>query len=89
LPVSALNRTIAELDRELEQRAAETAPALLELPGCGAITAAKLLAEIRPVERFQNDGQLALGAMLAHPSAFSLARWLLVFGLLGNEGDSP
>ncbi len=28
--------TIAELDQELEQRTAEIAPALLELPGCGA-----------------------------------------------------
>jgi transposase len=55
----SLNRAIAELDRELEQRAAETAPALLELPGCGAITAAKLLAEIGPIERFRSDAQLA------------------------------
>src|SRR5712691_3783877 len=42
----SLTRTIVELDRELERRTAQTAPALLELPGCGAITAAKLLAEI-------------------------------------------
>ena len=54
-----LTRTIVELDRELEQRTAETAPALLELPGCGAITAAKLLAEIGPIGRFQTDAQLA------------------------------
>ncbi len=32
----SLTRSIIELDRELEQRTAETAPALLELPGCGA-----------------------------------------------------
>ena len=31
-----LTRAIVELDRELEQRTAEIAPALLELPGCGA-----------------------------------------------------
>jgi transposase len=55
----ALNRTIAELDRELESRTAEVAPALLELPGCAAVTAAKLLAEIGPVNRFQSDAQLA------------------------------
>jgi transposase len=55
----SLNKTISELDQELEQRAAETAPALLELPGCAAITAAKLLAEIGPVDRFQSDAQLA------------------------------
>jgi transposase len=54
-----LTRTIVELDRELERRTAETAPALLELPGCGALTAAKLLAEIGPIDRFQTDAQLA------------------------------
>jgi transposase len=55
----ALTRSILELDRELEQRTAETAPALLELPGCGALTAAKLLAEVGPIDRFQTDSQLA------------------------------
>src|SRR3954471_9214159 len=55
----ALTRTITELDRELEQRTAETAPALLELPGCAALTAAKLLAEIGPIDRFRSDAQLA------------------------------
>jgi transposase len=35
------------------------APALLELPGCGAVTAAKLLAEIGPISRFKTDAQLA------------------------------
>ncbi len=55
----SLNRTIAELDQELEQRAAAIAPALLELPGCAAVTAAKLLAEIGPIDRFKTDAQLA------------------------------
>jgi transposase len=55
----SLNRAIAELDQELESRTKETAPALLELPGCAAITAAKLLAEIGPVDRFKSDAQLA------------------------------
>src|SRR6266540_4794878 len=55
----SLTRTIVELDRELEQRTAETAPALLELPGCAALTAAKLLAEVGPIGRFETDAQLA------------------------------
>ena len=55
----SLNRTIAALDQELEQRVAAVAPALLELPGCAAITAAKLLAEIGPIDRFKTDAQLA------------------------------
>jgi transposase len=55
----SLTRTIVELDAELEQRAVEIAPALLELPGCAAVTAAKLLAEIGPIDRFKSDAQLA------------------------------
>jgi transposase len=54
-----LNRAIAELDQELEARTAEVAPTLLELPGCAALTAAKLLAEIGPIDRFRTDAQLA------------------------------
>jgi transposase len=55
----SLNRAITELDQELEQRVKETAPGLLELPGCAAVTAAKLLAEIGPIDRFKSDAQLA------------------------------
>jgi len=55
----SLTKAIDELNQELEQRAAAVAPALLELPGCGAITAAKLLAEIGPISRFKTDAQLA------------------------------
>jgi transposase len=55
----SLTRAIDELNQELEQRAAAVAPALLELPGCGGITAAKLLAEIGPISRFKSDAQLA------------------------------
>src|SRR5205814_2778526 len=55
----SLTRSIVELDRELEQRTAQLAPALLELPGCGSVTAAKLLAEIGPISRFKSDAQLA------------------------------
>ena len=55
----SLTRTIDELNEELDQRAVAVAPALLELPGCGALTAAKLLAEIGPISRFKSDAQLA------------------------------
>src|SRR5436190_12427 len=55
----SLTREIDELNHELEQRTATVAPALLELPGCASITAAKLLAEIGPISRFKSDAQLA------------------------------
>src|SRR5438132_1156471 len=54
-----LTRTILELDRELQAATTQTAPALLALPGCGAVSAAKLLGEIGPIERFDSDAQLA------------------------------
>jgi transposase len=40
----SLTCAILELERELAAMTAQIAPALLELPGCGALTAAKLLA---------------------------------------------
>jgi transposase len=57
--IRGLNRTIAELDQELQQRTSQVAPGLLDLPGCAAVTAAKLLAEIGPIDRFRSDAQLA------------------------------
>jgi transposase len=67
----SLNRAIAELDQELEQRTKQTAPALLEIPGCAAVTAAKLLAEIGPINRFKSDAQLARHAGVAPLEASS------------------
>jgi transposase len=67
----ALNREIATLDQELERRVVETAPALLDLPGCAAVTAAKLLAEIGPINRFRSDAQLARHAGVAPLEASS------------------
>jgi transposase len=64
-------RAILELERELQQRTSETAPALLALPGCGAISAAKLLGEIGPIERFHSDAQLARHAGVAPLEASS------------------
>src|SRR3954471_6688064 len=69
--IRQLNRPIAALDQELEKRTAETAPALLELSGCAAVTAAKLLAEIGPIDRFKTDAQLARHAGVAPLEASS------------------
>jgi transposase len=67
----SLTRTILELDRELQGRIEKTAPTLLALPGCGALSAAKLLGEIGPIERFQTDAQLARHAGVAPLEASS------------------
>ena len=67
----SLTRTILELEREVEKQTSATAPALLALPGCGALSAAKLLGEIGPIERFQTDAQLAHHAGVAPLEASS------------------
>ena len=66
-----LNRETAALDHQLEQRTIALAPALRDLPGCDAITAAKLLAEIGRVGRFRTDARLARRSGVAPSEASS------------------
>jgi transposase len=66
-----LTRAILALDRELQARIETVAPALLTLPGCGPLSAAKLLGEIGPIERFDTDAQLARHAGVAPLEASS------------------
>jgi transposase len=57
---------------ELHQaRIEKIAPALLALPGCGPLSAAKVLGEIGPIERFDTDAQLARHAGVAPLEASS------------------
>jgi transposase len=67
----SLSRAVAELDRELATRTTAIAPHLLELPGCGRLSAAKLLGEIGPIGRFASDAQLARHAGVAPLDASS------------------
>jgi transposase len=67
----ALTREIVALERELQARMQTLAPRLLELAGCGALSAAKLLCEIGPIARFRSDAQLARHAGVAPLEASS------------------
>ena len=60
--ITTLTRRERELERELAARVAVAAPALLALPGCGVLTAAKLVGEIAGASRFPSDAQLAMHA---------------------------
>ena len=66
-----LTRSVLALDRELEQRTQMLAPQLLEIAGCGPLSAAKLLCEIGPIGRFRSDAQLARHAGVAPLDASS------------------
>jgi transposase len=60
-----LTRLADQLEREIETLVRREAPQLLALPGCGALTAAKLVGEIAGIERFRTDAQLAMHAGVA------------------------
>jgi transposase len=60
-----LTRQANLLEREIEALVRREAPQLLALPGCGALTAAKLVGEVAGVGRFSSDAQLAMHAGVA------------------------
>ena len=58
-------RRVRELEREIAVLVADYAPQLLDEPGCGPLTAAKLVGELAGAERFKTDAQLARAAGVA------------------------
>lgn len=75
----------SELEREIGAMVRAQAPQLLELPGCGALTAAKLLAETAGVARFASDAKLARLAGVAPIPASSGNRTRLRLDRGGNR----
>jgi transposase len=69
-----LSHRASELERELALHVRAQAPALLELPGCGVLTAAKLVGETAGAERFSSEAQLAMHAGTAPLPASSGSR---------------
>ena len=57
--IRELSRTINTLAQELATLVAKLAPRLLAEPGCGVLTAAKLIGEIAGIDRFASDAKLA------------------------------
>jgi transposase len=63
--IGALTARIDRLTGQLRQRVAQLAPNLLSLPGCGVLTAAKLIAETAGVARFRSEACFAMHAGVA------------------------
>lgn len=57
--IRELTRRARELERELLLLVRKTHPALLDIPGCGTLCAAAIIAEVDGINRFRNDAQLA------------------------------
>jgi transposase len=60
-----LTQTVNALQSELADLVAAIAPQLLDEPGCGPLTAAKLIGEIAGAGRFASDAKLARAAGVA------------------------
>ena len=63
--IRALTTRIDQLARDLRTRVLRLAPNLLNLPGCGVLTAAKLIAETAGVTRFRSEACFAMHAGVA------------------------
>ena len=55
-----ITREANQLEKEITLRVAEIAPSLLELPGCGGLTAAKLVGETADITRFRDRDAYAM-----------------------------
>ena len=60
-----LTETINALEVEIADLVGQVAPQLVAEPGCGALTAAKLVGEIAGADRFSSDAKLARAAGIA------------------------
>lgn len=57
--VVELSAVIRDFEREIEHRVRPLAPALLELAGCGPLTAAKIVGETAGIDRFRSRAAFA------------------------------
>jgi transposase len=60
--IRQLTTEINQLEREIISRVTNLAPAMLELPGCGGLTAAKLVGEAADITRFTSRDAYAMFA---------------------------
>jgi transposase len=63
--IRARTRRIRELERELGASIRDKAPQLLELRGCGVLTAARIVGDVGDISRFASDAKLARLAGIA------------------------
>jgi len=63
--IRELTVEINRLERNIEQRAAVLVPSLVQIPGCGALTAGKLIGEAADITRFKSRDAYAKWAGVA------------------------
>ncbi len=70
--IRELTAEINQLERDITRRVTDLAPTLLAIPGCGALTAGKLIGEAADITRFKTRGRVRhVGRSRPHPSLVS------------------
>ena len=60
--IRQLTREVNQLQRDITHRVTELAPTLLEIPGCGTLSAGKLIGEAADITRFKSRDAYAMWA---------------------------
>ena len=63
--IRELTQEANQLERDIRRRVMELVPSLLEIPGCGGLTAAKLVGEAADITRFKSRDAYAMWAGVA------------------------
>jgi transposase len=63
--IRELTREINQLERDIQQRVTDLVPTLLAIPGCGALSAGKLIGEAADITRFKTRDAYAMWAGVA------------------------
>ena len=63
--IRELTREANQLERDIGQRVTQQVPRLLEIPGCGTLTAAELVGEAADISRFKSRDAYAMWAGVA------------------------
>lgn len=80
-----LGKEVDALEREIADLVSERAGALLAIPGCGPLTAAKLIGEVGDITRFATSAKLAMHAGVAPIPASSGAQHRYRLNRHGNR----
>ena len=76
---------VNELETRIKRMTEQLAPGLLELPGCGALTAAKIVGETAGVDRFSSEAKFAMHAGIAPLPVWSGAKTRFRLNRSGNR----
>lgn len=83
--IGEVTRTVNEMERRITAMVKDLAPTLLEMAGCGALTAAKIVGEVAGVARFGSEAKLAMHTGVAPLPVWSGDRTRFRLNRSGNR----